>query len=178
MDVLSVNENLEGAFLTVTHDGHRLHLQFKSHCVKVESQMQNSDVSNNEAQWIGGGLFGCTRDCNGSLLTTFLPCFIYAKNGEFLYGEHRSAFWGDCLVYILAWKLTYCGSLLGISRRRELRRKYNLPEAPCNDVLVHLCCHFCALCQESREINARKARTAVHQAPVQRAVSTLHDHVE
>ncbi|GKA49444.1 PLAC8 motif-containing protein [Tanacetum coccineum] len=34
-------------------------------------------------------------------------------------------------------------------------QEYMFREQPCNDVFVHCCCEFCALCQEYRELKNR-----------------------
>ncbi|RDY09008.1 Protein PLANT CADMIUM RESISTANCE 12, partial [Mucuna pruriens] len=39
--------------------------------------------------------------------------------------------------------------------RSKLRGLYKLPEEPCTDCCVHLCCLFCAICQEYRELKNR-----------------------
>lgn len=47
-----------------------------------------------------------------------------------------------------------CGCLVS-GYRKLLRQKYDLPESPCNDTLLHCCCLGCALCQENRELKNR-----------------------
>ncbi len=42
-----------------------------------------------------------------------------------------------------------------LKKRKILRQKYRLEEAPCNDCLVTAFCGPCANCQEARELKAR-----------------------
>jgi len=44
--------------------------------------------------------------------------------------------------------------------RQRLRAKYGLQEEPCNDYLVHFLCSSCGVCQEARELRARKIRSS------------------
>lgn len=107
--------------------------------------------------WLGNGLFNCFDDCTICCVTYWLPCITYAENGQLLFGEQHSNFWTDCALYMCVALFTSCQCILGFARRGELRRKYNLAPVPCNDVLIHWCCHACALCQENRELKARAA---------------------
>lgn len=106
---------------------------------------------------------------NKGCIGFFCPCFLFAKNAEFL-GSGTLA--GSCMTHLIFWALvnTVCcllsdGTLLGLpgcfvacyacGYRRALRSKYNLQEAPCGDFTTHFFCHLCAICQEYREIRER-----------------------
>lgn len=91
--------------------------------------------------------------------------------------EERSASKWRRHVHLLARLCVYvavgvlkgsCSCLLGIGRRGQVRRKYNIPPEPCNNGCVHCLCHCCALCQEHRElkIRTRGAQKLVAVAPV------------
>ncbi|XP_078148905.1 cell number regulator 5-like [Carex rostrata] len=122
-------------------------------------------------QW-SSGICACFDDPHSCCLGTLCPCVLFGKNAESLGSGTAS---GSCTTHCLLW-----GLLAGVSciltggillvlmpgctiaccasqNRRALREKYNLPELPCNDCCTHLCCHMCALCQESREIHHRSA---------------------
>lgn len=107
--------------------------------------------------WFGKGLLSCCSDCTICCVTCWLPCLTYAENGQLLNEGQGLRYWEDFLLYFAVCVVTGCQCVLGMSRRSELRRKYNLPEAPCNDCCVHCCCHLCALCQENRELRIRAA---------------------
>lgn len=48
---------------------------------------------------------------------------------------------------------TWCNvGLYAAANRRKLREKYDLPEYPCNDCLMHTVCSPCAVMQESAMI--------------------------
>ena len=86
---------------------------------------------------------------------------LYADNGKLLNGYQNSSEYQnyamDAGIYFLICWLSGCECILGMMRRGEIRRKYGLEESPCNDCLVHCCCHPCAQCQESREMKFKLA---------------------
>ncbi|CAN6460866.1 unnamed protein product [Victoria cruziana] len=65
-----------------------------------------------------------------------------------------------------------CGIYTGLFRQ-ELQRKYHLKNSPCDPCMVHCCMHWCALCQEHREMKGRLVddvimpMTVVNPPPVQ-----------
>eukprot|EP00210_Caulerpa_lentillifera_P003137 g2997.t1 len=95
------------------------------------------------------GLFSCFEDCCICCEGTFcFPC-LYGLNVHRVQGTDTLA---SCCMYM------FCGCCvcwIGRAFRFELREKYNLPEEPCSDCLVHLCCPCLAICQEAREIEKR-----------------------
>uniref|UniRef100_A0A9I9DQ43 Cell number regulator 6 n=1 Tax=Cucumis melo TaxID=3656 RepID=A0A9I9DQ43_CUCME len=50
---------------------------------------------------------------------------------------------------MFAWWM--CGIYTGLFRQ-SLQKKYHLKNSPCDPCLVHCCMHWCALCQENREM--------------------------
>ncbi|XP_075524567.1 cell number regulator 6-like [Primulina tabacum] len=46
-----------------------------------------------------------------------------------------------------------CGIYTGIVRQ-SLQKKYHLENSPCDPCMVHCCMHWCAICQEHREMKA------------------------
>ncbi|KAH0924910.1 hypothetical protein HID58_017166 [Brassica napus] len=54
-----------------------------------------------------------------------------------------------CEGLFFAWWM--CGIYSGLFRQ-ELQKKYHLKNAPCDHCMVHCCLHWCALCQEHREM--------------------------
>ncbi|KAJ0047722.1 hypothetical protein Pint_16439 [Pistacia integerrima] len=51
------------------------------------------------------------------------------------------------------WKYGLCKQTA--EYRTKLRKKFNLAERPALDWVTHLYCHWCALCQEYRELQSR-----------------------
>lgn len=51
-------------------------------------------------------------------------------------------------------------AVIGADTRRQMRETFQLPQAPCNDYIVHCLCCWCAICQEAREIKVRPWRRA------------------
>ncbi|KNA20133.1 hypothetical protein SOVF_054640 isoform A [Spinacia oleracea] len=130
------------------------------------SVQASASISNGTVQW-SSGICACCDDSTSCCIGIFCPCYLFAKNAEFLGSETLV---GPCMAHCMLWALAsslsclYCvllglpGCLLSCyacNYRRILRTKYNLPEAPCGDFATHLCCHLCALCQEYREICER-----------------------
>eukprot|EP01018_Ginkgo_biloba_P002079 Gb_15559 [translate_table: standard] len=74
------------------------------------------------------------------------------------HGVHpRAAFLiGEGLLF--AWWM--CGIYTGLFRQ-ELQRKYHLQNSPCDPCVVHCCMHWCALCQEHREMQGRLSDNVV-----------------
>ncbi|KAJ3693760.1 hypothetical protein LUZ60_009240 [Juncus effusus] len=118
-------------------------------------------------QW-STGICACFDDPQICCLGTICPCILFAKNAEKLGSDSSPG--RSCASHCLLWGLlaglscVLTGGVLLVlmpgftvaccasKHRRALREKYTLPETPCNDYCTHLCCHLCALCQESREI--------------------------
>ncbi|XP_058104420.1 cell number regulator 6-like isoform X1 [Magnolia sinica] len=83
--------------------------------------------------------------------------------------EPRTTFLiGEGLVF--AWWM--CGIYTGLFRQ-SLQKKYHLKNSPCDPCMVHCCMHWCAICQEHREMKGRLSdnvmmpMTMVNPPPVQ-----------
>ncbi|GLJ21302.1 hypothetical protein SUGI_0391380 [Cryptomeria japonica] len=105
------------------------------------------------------GLCGCFEDCSTCCVTTFLPCVTFGRVAEHAENEGSGpGCFAQGFLYVLF-------SILGVpclytcGYRKKLRLKYGLPDEPCGDCVVHLCCDCCALSQEAREIKIRMANT-------------------
>ena len=51
--------------------------------------------------------------------------------------------------------------IMGSKYRTKLRKKYDLVEAPHTDVISHIFCPCCSLCQEFRELKIRELDPAL-----------------
>ncbi|XWS35634.1 hypothetical protein CRYUN_Cryun20dG0013700 [Craigia yunnanensis] len=75
-----------------------------------------------------------------------------------------------CETLVFAWWL--CG-IYNCLFRQSLQKKYHLKNSPCDPCIVHCCLHWCALCQEHREMknhlcdNSEMQMTIVKPPPVQ-----------
>ncbi|CAI0452265.1 unnamed protein product [Linum tenue] len=143
---------------------------------KEESRAPRSQfVGDGPAQW-SSGICACCDDTPSCLIGCLCPCYLFAKNAEFL---GSGTLVGSCVTHFILWSLVNAicccmtdGILLGIpgcfvacytcSYRRTLREKYKLEEAPCNDFITHFFCHLCANCQEYREIRERSGNSNPH----------------
>ncbi|CAL5401284.1 unnamed protein product [Camellia sinensis] len=77
------------------------------------------------------------------------------------------------LIYeglFFAWWM--CGIYTSMARQ-SLQKKYHLKDSPCDPCMVHCCLHWCAVCQEHREMkghltdNTAAIETIVNPPPVQ-----------
>lgn len=136
----------------------------------VSEVVVQAPTSSNDGpvQW-SSGICACCDDMPSCFIGLFCPCYLFAKNAEFL---GSGTLIGPCMTHLVLWALinsvgcllTDC-VLLGFpgcfiscyacNYRKNLRAKYNLPEAPCGDFVTHFFCHPCAVCQEYREICER-----------------------
>eukprot|EP00249_Psilotum_nudum_P008671 c21435_g1_i2 orf=184-753(+) len=121
------------------------------------------------------GICACCDDMTSCCLGFWCPCVLFGKNVELLEGKPCT---GPCLIHFLLWGVvtsTFCvltsGTMLGVlgscvpcyacGYRGRIRARYNLEDAPCGDLLTHICCHSCALCQEYREICDRSTTSGL-----------------
>ncbi|XP_011621024.1 cell number regulator 10-like isoform X1 [Amborella trichopoda] len=111
-------------------------------------------IPNASSQTWSTGLFNCCDDPGNCCITCWCPCITFGQIAEIADRGITSCGVSGTLYGLMM-------LILGGSRcyscfyRSKLRSQYNLPESPCPDFLVHLCCEGCALCQEYRELKAR-----------------------
>lgn len=134
------------------------------------------------------GICGCAEDRESLWLGLFCPCVLFGRNVEsmredtpwtrpctchaiFVEGgmalalataifhgvdPHGAFLIGEGLLF--AWWM--CGIYTGLFRQ-GLQKKYHLQNSPCDPCVVHCCMHWCALCQEHREMQARLSDNVV-----------------
>ncbi|KAF8099696.1 hypothetical protein N665_0238s0025 [Sinapis alba] len=126
------------------------------------------------------GIFACAEDPESCRTGLFCPCVLFGRNVEAVREEipwtqpcvcHAVCVEGGmalaavtalfsgyidpqttvviCEGLFFAWWM--CGIYSGLFRQ-ELQKKYHLKNAPCDHCMVHCCLHWCALCQEHREM--------------------------
>lgn len=143
------------------------------------------------------GICGCAEDTESCWTGFFCPCVLFGRNVErinedtpwttpcvchaifveggialaaataFLHGfDPKTSFLiGEGLVF--TWWM--CGIYTGLFRQ-SLQKKYHLKNSPCDPCMVHCCLHWCANCQEHREVKGHlsdKPTTIVNPPPVQ-----------
>ncbi|CAN0921809.1 Cell number regulator 6 [Linum grandiflorum] len=121
----------------------------------------------------------CTEDFESCRTGFFCPCVLFGRNVETLREDipwnnacmcHAICVEGGmamaaatvlfggidirtsfliCEGLFFAWWM--CGIYTGLFRQ-SLQKKYHLKDSPCDPCLVHCCMHWCALCQEHREM--------------------------
>ncbi|CAA7402753.1 unnamed protein product [Spirodela intermedia] len=78
----------------------------------------------------------------------------YGQVAEILEAGQSSCVAGSVVCLLTMPGLCAC-LLLGSAHRTSLRLRYNLVQAPADDLIIHLLCPTCALCQEYRELKNR-----------------------
>ncbi|EPS64703.1 hypothetical protein M569_10081 [Genlisea aurea] len=165
------------------------------------------------------GIFDCTDDPESCKSGLFCPCVLFGRNSEQL--REDITWTGPCICHAIfveggialaaavaalhgmfeprttflfveglffSWWM--CGMYSGLTRQ-ALQRKYHLKNSPCDPCLAHCCLHWCAICQEHREMKTRLSdevgfpMTVVNPPPLQEMTSTSanggeegHVHVE
>ncbi|XP_076884734.1 protein PLANT CADMIUM RESISTANCE 2-like [Bidens hawaiensis] len=100
------------------------------------------------------GLFECFDDIPTLLITFFAPCVTFGQIAERVdRGQISCGLYAMLHAGILYF--TGCGCLLSAYYRIKMSQIYKLPNDPVFNILVHLICEPCALCQEYRELQAR-----------------------
>ncbi|KAA8515891.1 hypothetical protein F0562_019070 [Nyssa sinensis] len=146
------------------------------------------------------GICGCAEDTDSCWTGLFCPCVLFGRNVESLKNEISQN--NACLCHLIfveggitlaaltavfhgidpktsvliceglffAWWM--CGIYTGMVRQ-SLQTKYHLKDSPCDPCMVHCCLHWCAICQEHREMkghltdNVSMPATVVNPPPVQ-----------
>ncbi|KAJ4874587.1 Protein PLANT CADMIUM RESISTANCE 12 [Raphanus sativus] len=101
------------------------------------------------------GLCDCHEDCHICVQTAIVPCVSFARNTEIV-NRGTTPCINAGLIH-LALGFVGCCWLYAFPSRSRLREHFALPEEPCSDYWVHICCTPCAICQESRELKNQGA---------------------
>ncbi|KAM7512145.1 hypothetical protein LguiB_011020 [Lonicera macranthoides] len=88
------------------------------------------------------GIFGCIEDPESCGMTLAALTALF-------HGMDPDTTLLICEGLLFAW--WGCGIYTSIARQ-ALQRQYHLKDAPCDPCMVHCCLHWCALCQEHREM--------------------------
>ncbi|KAG6429237.1 hypothetical protein SASPL_107282 [Salvia splendens] len=140
------------------------------------------------------GIFGCAEDVESFRTGLFCPCVLFGRNVEQL--REDTPWTGPCICHAIfieggiafaaataalhgfidprttfligeglffSWWM--CGIYTGLVRQ-SLQKKYHLKNSPCDPCLVHCCMHWCALCQEHREMRSRLSEVSVEPMTV------------
>ena len=100
------------------------------------------------------GLFECFDDPSTLIITFCFPCITFGQVAEML-DQGRSSMFMFAALHALLMYFTGCGCLVSAYFRIKMSHMYRLPDDPLINVLVHLICEPCALCQEYRELQHR-----------------------
>ncbi|KAL5571636.1 hypothetical protein UlMin_021233 [Ulmus minor] len=136
------------------------------------------------------GICGCADDTQSCWTGLFCPCVLFGRNVETLredipwtnacvchaicveggmavaaatalmHGVDPHTSFLICESLLFAWWM--CGIYTGLFRQ-SLQKKYHLKNSPCDPCLVHCCLHWCALCQEHREMKNHLSDSAATQ---------------
>jgi len=92
------------------------------------------------------GTFGCLGDCRICIFSFCLPCVQVGRNAEY-FGE-------DCLT--AACMNLCCMFPYEIISRNRLRHLRNIKGSMTMDIMCLMCCPWCSLAQDAREIEEAK----------------------
>ncbi|KAI9075933.1 hypothetical protein K1719_018053 [Acacia pycnantha] len=144
------------------------------------------------------GICGCVEDAESCWTGLFCPCVLFGRNVEAMRNDipwtnaclcHAMCVEGGMVVatatafmygidpdtsFLIVESLLFmwwmCGIYTGLFRQ-SLQKKYHLKNSPCDPCLVHCCLHWCAICQEHREMRSHlshdSSATVTTPPPVQ-----------
>ncbi|XP_057440496.1 cell number regulator 6 [Lotus japonicus] len=146
------------------------------------------------------GICGCAEDTDSCWTGLFCPCVLFGRNLEAMRDDipwtnacvcHAMCVEGGMalaavtalfngidpetsflIVEGLFFTWWMCGIYTGLFRQ-ALQKKYHLKDSPCDPCMVHCCLHWCAICQEHREMknhlseNSSTEGTIISPPPVQ-----------
>ena len=95
-------------------------------------------------------LHGCFSDIGQCCLVCWCPCVQWARIADWALDDEGP--WPlFCLLYWICGNFRCC---MGMITRRLLREKLAIAGTCMEDCLIHTFAHYCALCQEARELRA------------------------
>ena len=90
------------------------------------------------------GVFGCFDDCALCIITYFCPCYTFGKNAE--------AVGDSCFLCCLSQFIPFIDILTRTLVRGKIREQKGIDGSCIGDLICHLFCAACALCQEAQEL--------------------------
>ncbi|KAJ3599056.1 hypothetical protein NHX12_033019 [Muraenolepis orangiensis] len=116
-------------------------------------------------------LLDCCDDMNSCCYAFWcLPCFACTTTKQF--GERRCLPLLDVFTPALAaaFGIPLCVPPAGLALRIAVRHKYGIKGTLCKDVMASCFCGWCSWCQLAREMERRKAASALATVPSHRVV--------
>ncbi|XP_042048899.1 cell number regulator 6-like [Salvia splendens] len=183
-------EDIKPGELNQPIDVPQLHVQ---KCNECGQPLPESYQAPADEPWTTG-IFGCAEDVESFRTGLFCPCVLFGRNVEQL--REDTPWTGPCICHAIfieggiafaaataalhgfidprttfligeglffSWWM--CGIYTGLVRQ-SLQKKYHLKNSPCDPCLVHCCMHWCALCQEHREMRSRLSEVSVEPMTV------------
>ncbi|KAF8526559.1 PLAC8 family-domain-containing protein [Hysterangium stoloniferum] len=124
-----------------------------------------------EREW-SYSLFDCFGDASTFLISWCFPCVVYSQNKSryehleqkgFPHPSSGDSISGDCFLYACLTGCCCLGSLLQMSTRGNIRRRYRIEGGSCEDCLAALCCIPCELTEGSRELELEEQSMGQHK---------------
>ncbi|XP_042423885.1 cell number regulator 6-like [Zingiber officinale] len=173
-------------------------------CIECGQPLPESYEPPADEAWTTG-ICGCSEDPESCWTGLLCPCVLFGHNVETLYEDipwtspctcHAICVEGGILLgaatalfhgidpktsfligegLVFSWWM--CGVYTGIFRQ-SLQKKYHLKDSPCDSCMVHCCMHWCAICQEHREMKGHLSdsiapMTVVNPPPVQEMSTSI-----
>ncbi|KAL5515770.1 hypothetical protein EMCRGX_G000987, partial [Ephydatia muelleri] len=95
------------------------------------------------ADW-SNGLCGCFNDFGICIITYFLPCYTFGKNAEAV-GE-------SCCLCCLCYGCSPFDLAAKVAVRARIRHQKGIAGTIAGDIVYHVFCTTCAICQEAQEL--------------------------
>ncbi|KAJ8470761.1 hypothetical protein OPV22_025104 [Ensete ventricosum] len=138
-------------------------------CAECGQPLPESNEPPADEAWTTG-ICGCAEDPESCWTGLFCPCVLFGRNVERL--TEDTPWTTPCMCHALC---VEGGIALAVvtAIRQSLQKEYHLKNFPCDPCMVHCCMHWCAICQEHREIKGRLSDnhlmpvTVVNAPPVQ-----------
>ncbi|KAL4586811.1 hypothetical protein LXL04_011455 [Taraxacum kok-saghyz] len=100
------------------------------------------------------GLFDCIDDPENAIITLCCPCVTFGQLASTIDNRGTSCEMSG-MIYTVVALVIGMPCIISCTYRTKLRGRFGLMETPASDCITHLCCEYCALCQEYRELNNR-----------------------
>ncbi|MFS8023949.1 putative PLAC8 motif-containing protein [Helianthus anomalus] len=96
----------------------------------------------------------CNLPWCSAIITLCCPCVTFGQIANRIDNGRTSCETAGCIYTGIALCIAM-PCIYSCTYRTKLRNHFGLFETPASDCITHLCCEYCALCQEYRELNYR-----------------------
>ncbi|XP_074299617.1 protein PLANT CADMIUM RESISTANCE 2-like [Silene latifolia] len=106
------------------------------------------------------GLCDCFEDAPTCCITLWCPCITFGQTSEII-DRGTSSCGTNGVLYTVIALLTGLHCIYTCMYRSKMKLQYGMPQNNLDDFCIHCWCHYCALCQEHRELERRGYQVAL-----------------